>query len=47
MAAQIGLALASTSTAGTTPPVSGAEVIPLHIVAPTVPVPTLVDGRPA
>jgi hypothetical protein len=43
-----GLVLDSTAVVDVVPPLDASvEVVPLHIVAPTVPVPTLVNGRPA
>lgn len=41
-----GLALDSTAYVNVSPPLTTGEVVPLHIVAATVPTPTLVAGRP-
>jgi hypothetical protein len=43
-----GLVLDSTATVTVEAPLSAdTSTVPLHVVTPTVPVPTLVDGRPS
>ena len=43
----IGIAVDSYTSSIVEPPLTGAPAAALHVVAPTVPTPTLVDGRPA
>jgi hypothetical protein len=42
-----GLVLDSVTVPEVDAPLDDVEVVPLHIVTPTVPAPTLVDGRPS